>query len=259
MILQDFLSIILNDFVVLAIAYAYVLFMILLPVTLKKRDKISKFTARKMVHLFAGLVIYVVPFFIIKWWAVVIAGSITLTVLFSEKGSKVKLLDDLYEAISEEQEEKLKRQFLQGPFNYALAITILMTIFVIIAPNQMYLPIAGLTIMIIADTLASILGKKYGKHEINLSWTGTKRTVEGSLVFFICSLVVCLITFFLFGMLIQLPGQTALSLPQVIIYSLITSVIGMIIELLSPSTWDDLTIPIGTTLLIWLLTFVIVI
>ena len=185
MILQDVLSIVLNDLVILAIAYIYVLANILIPVTLKKKDKISKYVARKWVHLLAGLVVYVVPFFINKWWAVFVAGSLTLVVFFSEKGSKVKLLDDLYEAISEEQEEKLKRKFLQGPFNYCVSITVLVTIFVIIAPNQMYLPIAGITIMIIADTLASILGKKYGKHDINLSWTGTIRTLEGSLVFFI--------------------------------------------------------------------------
>ena len=257
MILQDFLSVFLNDLVILAIAYGYILVMILLPVTLKKKDKISKFTARKMVHLFAGLVIYVVPFFIFKWWAVFIAGSLTLVVFFSEKGSKVKLLDDLYEAISEEQEEQLKRKFLQGPFNYCLSITILVTIFVIIAPSQMYLPIAGVTIMIIADTLASILGKKYGKHEIKLSWTGTTRTLEGSIVFFICSLVICLITFSLYGMVFPIQGQAALTLVQVIMYSLITAAIAMVVELLSPSTYDDLTIPIVTTLLIWLLTFVL--
>jgi len=259
MILQYFPNGLVNDIIVILIAYAYVLATILIPVTLKKKDKISKFTARKMVHLFAGLVVFVVPFFIFKWFAVFIAGSLTLVVFFSEKGSKVKLLDDLYEAISEEQEEKLKRQFLQGPFNYCVSITVLVLIFVIIAPNQMYLPIAGITIMIIADTLASILGKKYGKHDINLSWTGTTRTLEGSLVFFICSLVICLITYSLYGMIIQIPGQIALNFVQVIVYSLITAAIAMIVELLSPSTYDDLTIPIITTLLIYLLTFVLVV
>ena len=259
MILQYFPNGLVNDLIVILIAYAYVLAMILIPVTLKKKDKISKFTARKMVHLFAGLVVYVVPFFMFKWFAVFIAGSLTLVVFFSEKGSKVKLLDDLYEAISEEQEEKLKRQFLQGPFNYCVSITVLVLIFVIIAPDQMYLPIAGITIMIIADTLASIFGKKYGKHDINLSWTGTTRTLEGSIMFFICSLVICLITFSLYGMIIQIPGQTALTLVQVILYSLITAAIAMVVELLSPSTFDDLTIPIITTILIWLLTFVLVI
>jgi len=259
MILQYFPNGIVSDFIVLLISYAYVIVMILLPVTLKKKDKISKFTARKMVHLFAGLVVFIVPFFIFKLFATVIAGSLTAIVFFSEKGSKVKLLDDLYEAISEEQEEKLKRKFLQGPFNYCVSITVLVTIFAIIDyGNQMYLAIAGITIMIIADTLASVFGKKYGKHEINLSWTGTTRTLEGSLVFFVCSLIICLISYSLFGILLQ-GLQVPLTPIQVIVYSLITAVIGMIIELLSPSTWDDLIVPIGTTLLMYLLTFVLVI
>jgi len=103
----------------------------------------------------------------------------TLLTLLSSKKSNVKQLKELYDSIGEEAEEKVG--YLQGPFHYCLSITILITFFVIVAPKQLYFPIAGILLMIISDTLASIIGKKYGKRKINLPWLKTTRSLEGSL------------------------------------------------------------------------------
>lgn len=242
---------ILNDILMILICYAYVIITILVPVALKKKDKISKFTARKMVHLFAGLVVLFVPFFIWPIYAIFIAFSLTLLVYLSSKESNVKQLKELYDSISEEAEEKSGR--LMGPLNYCISITVLIGIFAIFAPTQLYFPISGILIMIIADTLASIIGKKYGKHEINIRWTGTKRTIEGSTVFFISAFVLCLFSFYIFGYLNPSTSQQQLTLPNVFIFAFITAAIGTVIELLSYTTTDDLSVPILTTLIIWLL------
>jgi phytol kinase len=173
-------------------------------------------------------------------------------VFFSSKESKVKQLKDLYDAISEEQEDGLKRAFLQGPFFYCLSITSLVFIFGIFAADQFYFPIAGILIMIVADTLASVIGKRWGKISLSLPWTNSKRTLEGSLTFFGTAFLLCFLSFLLFGLLI--PIQEPLTLPTILIYSLITSSIATVIELISPSTFDDLTVPLGSTLIIYLLT-----
>jgi len=242
---------ILNDIVIILICYAYVIMAILIPVALKKKDKISKFTARKMVHLFAGLVVLLVPFFVWPIYAIFVAFSLTLLVYLSSKESNVKQLRELYESISEEAEEKKGR--LSGPLNYCISITVLIGIFAIFAPTQLYYPISGILIMIIADTLASVIGKKYGKHEINIRWTGTKRTVEGSTVFFVSAFILCLFSFYFFGYLNLSTSQQQLLLPTVIIFALVTAAISTVIELLSYTTTDDLSVPILTTLIIWLL------
>ncbi len=240
-----------NDLLMILICYAYVIMTILIPVALKKKDKISKFTARKMVHLFAGLVVLFVPFFVWAIYAIFIAFSLTLFVYLSSKESNIKQFRDLYEAIGEEAEEKKGR--LSGPLNYCISITLLIGIFAIFSPTQLYYPIAGILIMIIADTLASIIGKKYGKHEINLKWTGTKRTVEGSTVFFISAFILCFITFYFFGYLNPSSSQDQLLFTNVIVFSIITAAIATVIELVSYTTTDDLSVPILTTLIIWLL------
>jgi dolichol kinase len=247
------MSRILTDLGIVGITFLYVLLAIFIPLLLYKKGKISKFGARKAVHMFAGLAILSSPFYFWPFWPSIIAGTLTLFVYFSSKESKVKQLKDLYDAISEEQEEGLKRAFLQGPFFYCLSITSLVLIFGIFAPNQFYFPIAGVLIMIVADTLASVIGKRWGKISLCLSWTKSKRTLEGSLTFFFTAYMLCFLSFFLFGLLIP-TFQDPLPIPTILIYSLITSLVATVIELISPSTYDDLTVPLGSTIIIYLLT-----
>jgi len=241
------------DLGIVGITYVYILFTIFIPLFLYKKEKITKFGARKTVHMFAGLAILSSPFYSWPFWPTIIAGTLTLLVYLSSKESKVRQLKDLYDAISEEQEEGLKRAFLQGPFFYCLSITSLVFIFGIFASDQFYFPIAGVLIMIVADTLASVIGKRWGKISLSLPWTNSKRTLEGSLTFFVTAFLLCFLSFFLFGTLIP-TFQQPLSLATILIYSLITSAIATVIELISPSTYDDLTVPIGSTIIIYLLT-----
>ena len=242
-----------TDLGIVGITFFYVILTIFIPLILYKREKISKFTARKAIHMFAGLAILSSPFYFWPFWSTIVAGTLTVFVYLSSKESKVKQLKDLYDAISEEQEEGLKRAFLQGPFFYCVSITLLVFIFAIFAPDQFYFPIAGVLIMIVADTLASVIGKRWGKISLSLSWTNSKRTLEGSLTFFVTAFLVCFLSFFLFGTLIP-TFQEPLPFTTILIYSLITSAIATIIELISPSTYDDLTVPIGSTIIIYLLT-----
>ena len=241
----------LNDLILVLLTYMYVILVIIIPVQLKKRDKISKFTARKTVHLLAGLSIMVTPFFTYPAFALLIAVPLTVLVYFSSKESKVELLKDLYDSIGEEAEEQLKRKFLQGPFNYCLSITILISVFVIFAPHQLYFPLAGILIMIIADTMASIIGKRWGKITIKLPWTG-KRTVLGSTTMFTFSFLLSLGSFWFFGLYNPLT-QIPLTWDIIVLYAFITAILATIIEILSPSTYDDLTVPLASTLIIYLL------
>jgi len=247
------MSNIFTDLGIVAITFFYVILMIFIPLILYKKEKISKFSARKSVHMFAGLAILGSPFYFWPFWPTIIAGTLTILVYFSSKESKVKQLKDLYDAISEEQENGLKRAFLQGPFFYCISITLLVFIFAIFAPDQFYFPIAGVLIMIVADTLASVIGKRWGRVSLCLKYTNSKRTLEGSLTFFGTAYLLCFISFYLFGLLIP-TFQDPLNLPTILVYSLITSAIATIIELISPSTYDDLTVPIGSTLIIYFLT-----
>jgi len=109
--------------------------------------------------------------------------------------------------------------------------------------------------MIFSDTLASVVGKRWGKHHIEFPWT-SRRTIEGSLAMFVSAFLLALGSFYFFGMFNPVTQQV-LTWENIFVYSLITAVAATIIELLSPSTYDDLTVPIFSTLIIYVLvTFV---
>ncbi len=233
-------------------AYIYVILVILIPKYLKEKEKISGFTARKIIHLLAGLSIFITPFLEFYWYAVIISGSLMILVFFSSKESKIKPLKELYEAISEEAEEKVG--YLQGPFNYCLSVFLLMLVFSIIATfglKLFYFPIAGILIMIVSDTLASVIGKRYGRIKIKLKWTNTERTIIGSLTLFASAFALSYLSYWLFGFVLIM-DQVTITIEEVLIFSLLTSVIATITELLSPSTYDDLTVPILTTIVIFI-------
>ncbi len=242
----DFLS----DLVLIGIAYGYMFVTIIVPVYLKKKNMVSKFIARKIVHLCTGLVILIVPFFILPLHAVFISLSMTIVVYFSSRDSSVRQLKELYESIGEEAEEIIGR--LQGPFHYSISITVLITIFAVFAPDKFYFPICGILIMIISDTLASLIGKKYGKIKLALAYTGSQRTLEGSLTFFISAFILCFSAFYFYGLSNPI-NQKILTLELVFVYSMITSLTGTLVELFSPSVLDDLTVPIASTMIIYYL------
>lgn len=242
----------LYDLFLIVIAYSYISITILVPVYLKKKDLISKFVARKIVHLCAGLVVLMVPFFILPLHAIYIAMSMTIVVFFSSRDSSIKQLQELYESIGEEAEEKVGR--LQGPFNYGISITVLIAIFAVFAPDQLYFPICGILIMIISDTFASLVGKKYGRIKLTLFYTGSQRTLEGSLTFFISAFLLCFSAFYFYGLGNPFNhNQKVLTITMVFAYSFITSLTGTVVELFSPSMLDDLTVPIATTMVIYFL------
>ena len=115
--------------------------------------------------------------------------------------------------------------------------------------DKYYYPIAAILIMMFADTFAGIVGRKYGKHHITIPWVGNKRTLEGSLAFIFVAILCSLFTFFFFGQL--LPGNSMiLSTSQALLLTIILSIGSALLELISPSKYDDLIVPLGSTLLI---------
>lgn len=245
------------DLIILVGTVGYIFAVIYIPKKLKDQGKISKFVARKLVHTFAGLSIFITPYLQYPVFALVITGLMAIFTYKSGKRAKVKLLRELYEAIGERQEEK--KGYLQGPFHYCLAIMILVAIFTVdnflTGENRFYYAIAAALVMIISDTLAAIIGKRYGTHKVTFARFNTTRSLEGSMTFLISAWIVCFSSYALFGHLI--PGYSnVLEWGQIFVLTTVTAVFATLVELFSPSTWDDLTVPIVTVLLMVLFAIV---
>lgn len=237
-----------SDTLLLLLTICYIFLTTLAPICLKLKNKISGYVARKLVHSFTGLSVFVVAYLHNPFLAIYMSFGIAFLMLFARPTSNIYLLKVLYNTISEDNEKDVG--YLQGPFAYAIAITISLLI-IQIAPTRSYFAIASLITMIFADTAASIIGKKYGRIKIK-TYFNTKRTLEGSLTYFLVGLVACLFVYTFVGHVVT--GTTkVLSLNSIVYLSFITSFISTVLELFSPGKWDDLITPIGTTISLILL------
>lgn len=230
-----------HDLILLAGTGVFVLLSLIIPVVLVNFGVVTKHLARKFVHSLSGLAIFVVPYLEVSYWAIVLSALLAIFMYFSNSN---KITRYLFDALAEK--EELKVGYLQGPFAYAMAITLLMSVATLL-PGRQYYVIAALMVMIYADTAACLVGTKFGSISLNIPWVGSKRTLEGSLAFFVVSLLVSFITYYFIG--VVLPGSSIpLSSFELVWLTLVTSALGTLFEVISPSKWDDLIIPLGITL-----------
>ncbi|NVM53561.1 MAG: hypothetical protein HWN66_07630 [Candidatus Helarchaeota archaeon] len=247
-----------NDFLVLGIAYLYVVVVLLVGELLRKFfEKSSEFT-RKVIHIFAGFAIYTVLFFDHPWVANVVALTFAILLFLAGPSSPVSALRELFGTMEREEEG----QKLWGPFFYAVSIltlTLIFTIGGVINPGFetfYWLATVPLTIMYLGDGLATIIGKRYAKRVYTLVG-GSKRSVIGSLTLFTAGFGGSILAMWFNGILaIEInyaPSSVILTWDVIIIIALIAAGIATLIELFSPSGTDNLTIPLITSPLISLI------
>ena len=89
------------------------------------------------------------------------------------------------------------------------------------------------------DGFAAIIGGKYGKNKFEI--LGNEKSVEGSLAMFFFSFIVSLVILSIFNPM------------NAILFSLILALVSTILEAFSPYGFDNLTVPLGTSLVYYLL------
>lgn len=122
-----------------------------------------------------------------------------------------------------------------GTIYYPISLLILV-IFTFGIIKEPYIGLIGALILGYGDGIASIIGRKFGKIKIYRN-----KSIKGSLTMLIISFLTTLIILSYFN-----PVNT-------IFYSLIISLIASILELFSPRGIDNLTVPIFSSLIYYLL------
>lgn len=215
-----------NDLMLVLLVIFYVSLVVGVSLLLYYKKLIKGATARNLIHLLSGLSIISIFYSENKIYLLITSLLITIILFFSRKNTPV--LKYLYKAIAEKDE----KVFLQGPFLYGVSLTLLM-LFSIITNNNL-IPLASALVMIISDPFASFIGRNWGKHKVFLSYTGTVRTIEGSLAMLLSNILI-LSLLYTFN-------------PLIIIISFFIT----IAELVSVSKWDDLVLPLVTLILLLL-------
>lgn len=109
--------------------------------------------------------------------------------------------------------------------------------------DSMYIGAVGILVMGYGDGFAAVIGKKFGKHR----WKSGK-SLEGSLTMFIAS--------FLVTLLVTLVSPYSIHLWLVVAGSLVVASVATLLEAYTPFGLDNLSVPLGSSLIYFVLLIV---
>lgn len=194
------------------------------------RDEI----VRKLIHL-CSLSIPVIYYFIAQSTAIVILGVLTIIALIIDfsrhfSSSAGKIFYSFFGFLLRKHEVDSTKKNLNG----ATYVFISALICVIIFPKLLF--ITAFSILIISDSFAALIGRKYGRHKF------LAKSLEGTFTFFISAIIVVLFT----------PKAEGNATEYII--GFIAAAIGAIVENISFGFVDDnLAIPISIGVVMWIM------
>jgi dolichol kinase len=189
---------------------------------------------RKLIHL-CSLSIPIIYYFIPKTTAVIILSIITTVALIIDLSRYFipgagKIFYSVFGFLLREHEVDTRKKNLNG----ATYVFISALICIIIFPKVLFL--TAFSILIISDSVAALIGRKYGRHKF------LSKSLEGTLAFFISAIVVVLFTPKVQGLLTEY------------LIGIAAAAIGAMIENISFGFADDnLAIPISIGVSMWIL------
>lgn len=216
-----------SDWLALIISYVYVFAVIGVGEGLRKWRGYSTEFTRKLIHISVGLWAFGTVLLFQHWYFAIIPPlSFVLFNYISYRGEIFK---------SVETGEKGNLGTVYFPISFAIIICLLWE-----RPNLL---VASLMPMTWGDALAAVLGRRYGQRKYSV--LGSTRSMEGSLAMFLFS---WLSTFLALLLLPPLGWQTSL------LYALAVAVFATLVEALSPWHIDNLTVPLLSAALLYLIT-----
>ncbi len=229
-----------NDLWGLLYSYAYATSLLLFSELLVRKFGWKQFVTRKLVHIGAGMWVWGILYFFDHWyWGVVpFATFIVLNFIMY----KFKILQGVDEEDSS-----------PGTVYFAISITILFLLFWRTGIDWDYVPIAvaGVMAMTWGDGLASLIGRRWGRHFY--IFFNHRRSYEGSAAMFFGTFVsVALTLLYLPGSVLS-PVSTALVTQTALLFAFLSAVVGTLAEAVAPAGTDNLSVPLLVGALLWIL------
>jgi dolichol kinase len=196
--------------------------------TIRYKDELF----RKLIHLFS-LSIPIVYYFISTETAAIILGILAAIALIIDLGRYLhpetgKIFYKMFGFLLREHELDHKKKSLNG----ATYVLISALISVLIFPKVIF--ISAFSILIISDSAAALVGRKFGRHKF------LSKSLEGTLTFFVSACIVILFTPKVSGFF------------EEYLIGFIAAFVGAIVENISFKLVDDnLSIPLSVGFTMW--------
>jgi len=198
--------------------------------TINYRDEV----VRKLIHL-CSLSIPIVYYFIARYDALIVLSiltviAITIDLLRYFSPTFAKIFYSYFGFLLRKHEKDNNKKALNGASYVLLSATISVFLF----PKILFLTAFG--ILIISDSTAALIGRKFGKHKL------LKKSLEGTLAFFVSAIIVVLVTPKITGDIYEF------------FIGIVAAAIAAVVENLSYGWVDDnLSVPITIGFVMWVL------
>ncbi len=204
-----------------AIIFGYVLIWIVISEIAARTGRMKKNNSRKLLHIMVGNVVFFLPFFETWLLAVLIPGFFIVgNYLMSPHSPIEKLRMETFEA-----------GHANGTIFYAVSMTILVAFFF----NNMSLIFAAFLPLAYGDGFAAVFGERAKSHIFQ--GVGGQKSLAGTVALFLGSLLSVYLGLMMLGM----------NAPWL---SLVTAILAVVLELISPRGTDNLIIPLGLGLIL---------
>lgn len=222
-----------NPIVGLLLSYVFIFLGIIVGGILLKFNVLSNESSRKFIHIYVG-----------NWW---IAAMIMFDSAWIASIGPISFVVINYISYKKQLFKGMERGNQSsndlGTVYYALSLVIL-TVITFWDKQYAYIGAIGILIMAYGDGLAAVIGKKYGKRIYQIG--NVHKSLEGSMTMFLASCCVSVILIMIF---------TTLSIPAVFGISIIISTGATLLEAYTPYGYDNLTVPLGASLLSFILIY----
>jgi dolichol kinase len=219
------------------LCYAYIVVIIVISGRLNRIFHISQKASRKFLHAMIGNLPFVIPFFTASVYPALVAAPFILVTFIASPLSPFKNLSKKMKGLSEITEEGHHL----GLVFYAVSYTVLALLFA----SKPYIIAAGILPMAYGDSIASLIGERFGKTKYKLT---ASRSLEGSAAMFLICFVTVVLSLAFFSAFYQL-----LTLNW-IVTALAVAAATTVIEAISPKGSDNLTVPAIGALTLLLIT-----
>jgi phytol kinase len=229
-----------NNFIGLAISYLYAISLLLLGESLHKIFGVKQEITRKIIHVGGGMWVFGVIYFFNNWQVGIVPFATFI-------GVNYLLYRYRFIQAMDSQDSS------PGTIYFAISITLLFALLwrpdgsVDNAP----IAVAGTMAMTWGDALAALVGRRFGKHQYQIG--NSVRSWEGSAVMLLASTTaVFLVLLFLPGSALA-PLAIPVSLNRAIFLAISSCICATLAEAVSPHGTDNLSVPLVTSGVIWLL------
>jgi dolichol kinase len=216
-----------RNVLLVVLCYAYVGVVIYVVGKIGQHGLFSQKSSRKFLHAMIGNLVFVMPFFTSNLYPVAVAAPFVFITFLATPYSPFKaasLKMKKLVAITEEGDRF-------GLVFYSVSYTILAVFFA----SRSYILGSGVLPMAYGDSMASIVGVKYGKRKYRVL---ADKSLEGSLAMLFVSLSSLIVGFVFFS------AFYPLSVMRSVFFVVITPFVATVVEGLSPLGFDNLTVPL---------------